>query len=461
MLGEEVSEVRGFEKANLKYTASQEARDKTQKLQAKLWACAKRSKSRRFHALYDRLWQNRVIDEAWKIVRSRKGSAGVDGETIEEIENRGVEIFLGEIEVELKEGRYHPKPVRRVNMDKSDGRKRPLGIPTVKDRVVQTAVKLLIEPIFEADFQESVYGFRPKKSAIEALERIRSLANKGYNAVLDADIKECFGTIQQDKLMGMLKERISDRRILKLLRKWLEAGVMEEGEYKETEKGTPQGGVISPLLANIYLNKMDQEWKNKHGSWGEITRYADDFVIQSKSIKQARIVKVKVEGILKELGLEMNLEKTRIVDLSWGKEGFEFLGHHLRKMPSYRFRGKSYLNRWPSQAAMKKLRQRLKMIIHRRRFGIKSIKDLVPEINRVILGWREYFRSGNANRQFIKVENYIWNKLRHFECKRRFRQAPYWSREYDYNWYKNLGVAPLVGTIRYPKLSLVTAKVHG
>jgi group II intron reverse transcriptase/maturase len=271
--------------------------------------------------------------------------------------------------------------------------------------------------------------------------------------VLDADIKDYFGQIRQEQLLEMVKRRITDRRVLKLLRQWFEAGVMEEGIYRETELGTPQGGVISPLLSNVYLNEMDKEWKEKHASWGVLTRYADDFVIQCVSTNQAEVVKAKVVGIFRRLGLELHPEKTRIVDEREG--GFDFLGHHLRKTPSYRFVGKYYLNRWPSQKALKKLRERLKGIIHRGRNGVKGVRELVPEINRVLLGWREYFRSGNAAAQFGKVEKYLWSKLSHFECKRRKRQAPYWSPEYDREWYQSLGLVPLLGTIRYPNPSLV------
>jgi group II intron reverse transcriptase/maturase len=414
---------------------------------------AKRDKGRRFHALYDRVHRWDVLEESWWRVKRNGGSGGVDRKTIQGIEALGVEDFLKGIERDLKEGTYQPSPVRRVMIPKPDGRKRPLGIPTVRDRVVQMATKLVIEPIFEADFQESSFGFRPKRSALGALERIRVTANSGRNVVLDADIKDYFGQIRQDKMLEMVRRRITDRRVLKLLRQWLEAGVMEEGIYRETELGTPQGGVISPLLSNVYLNEMDKEWNEKHASWGQLTRYADDFVIQCVSAKQAEVVKAKVVGIFRRLGLELHPEKTRIVDVREG--GFDFLGHHLRKTPSYRFAGKYYLNRWPSQKALKKLRERLRGIVHRGRNGVKGVRELVPEINRVLLGWREYFRSGNAAAQFGKVERYLWNKLRHFECKRRKRKAPYWSPAYDRDWYKSLGIVPLLGTIRYPNPSLV------
>ena len=433
---------------------------KTRELRRKLWTLAKRDKNRRFHALYDRIHRWDVLTEAWRRVRQNRGSSGVDQETIEDIEAKGEESFLREVAKDLKEGSYRPKPVRRVMIPKSDGRKRPLGIPTVKDRVIQMATKLVIEPIFEADFKGCSYGFRPRRSALQALERIRILANKGRNIVLDADIKDYFGSIRQEKLMSMIGQRISDRRVLKLIRQWLRAGVMEEGIYKETEIGTPQGGVISPLLSNVYLNQLDREWEERHASWGKLTRYADDFVVQCVSAKQAEVVKAKIRSIFRGLGLTLHPEKTRIVDLRWGKEGFDFLGHHLRKMPSYRFAGKFFLNRWPSQKALKRMRERLGEIIHRRRFGISGVKELVPEINRTLQGWRGYFQSGNANRQFSKIERYLWDKLSHFECKRRFHQAPYRSSKYDWTWYKTLGIIPLLGSVKYPNPSLVLVKAN-
>jgi len=250
--------------------------DKVRQLQRQLWVCAKRSRTRRFHALYDRIYRSDVLWEAWRRVRGNRGAAGVDAETIQAIEQRGVEEFLAQIQATLRAGRYRPQPVKRRYIPKADGKQRPLGIPTVRDRVVQMAAKLVIEPIYEADFQEYSYGFRPKRSATQALEAIRIAGNQGYNFVLDADIQGYFDNIRQDTLLELLKERISDRRVLKLVRQWLEAGVMEDGTVRATLAGTPQGGVISPLLANIYLNKLDRIWAARCSQLGVLVRYADD-----------------------------------------------------------------------------------------------------------------------------------------------------------------------------------------
>ena len=262
-------------------------KEKVQQLQEKLGHAAKVNKKRRFHALYDKVYRIDILWEAWRRIRANKGSAGIDGETLADIEKRGEFRFILECHQLLKEGTYHPQPVRRQYIPKKDGRKRPLGIPTVRDRVIQMAAKLVIEPIFEADFQESSFGFRPQRSAKQALDRIRKACNRKGNWVVDVDIQGYFDNINQEKLMKLVEMRISDRRILKLIRKWLSAGVMEEGTVRRSDLGTPQGGVISPLLANIYLNYFDLLWE-RHGSQiGELTRYADDFVVICKSRKDA------------------------------------------------------------------------------------------------------------------------------------------------------------------------------
>jgi retron-type reverse transcriptase len=241
---------------------AEEPISKVRELQRKLWSAAKRSRNRRFHALLDRIYRMDVLWEAWSRVRANGGAPGLDGKTIQAIEEHGVEELLEGIQKDLKAGEYWPPPVRRQYIPKPDGKQRPLGIPTVRDRVVQAAVKLVIEPIFEADFEECSYGFRPGRSAQDALEAIRKAGNAGHDWVVDADIEKYFDSIDHELLMEAVQKRISDRKMLKLIRKWLKAGVMEEGALRATEVGSPQGSVISPLLSNIYLGELDRRWRS-------------------------------------------------------------------------------------------------------------------------------------------------------------------------------------------------------
>ena len=257
----------------------QTTKDKVRELQRRLWSKARQQPGRRFHALCDRIHRSDVLRRAWERVKANKGAAGVDGITLEAIEQSGVETMLQELGDRLRAGEYRPGAVLRRYIPKADGRKRPLGIPTVKERVAQMACKLVLEPIFEADFKPTSYGFRPKRSATMALETLRKQGARGGNQVFDADIRDYFGSIDQGKLMKLVERRVCDRRVLKLWRHWLRAGVMEEGSVRETVSGTPQGGVISPLLANIYLHVLDAAWERQGAQWGTLVRCADDFVV--------------------------------------------------------------------------------------------------------------------------------------------------------------------------------------
>ena len=424
-------------------------KEKVRELQRKLYVCAKRSKTRRFHALYDRICRSDVLWEAWRRVRSNRGAAGIDAETIQAIEQRGAETFLAEIEAALRAGRYRPSPVKRRYIPKADGKQRPLGIPTVRDRVVQMAAKIVIEPIFEADFQSCSYGFRPKKSATEALEAIRVAGNQGLHFVVDADIQGYFDNIQREILMELVKERISDRRVLKLIRQWLEAGVMEDGTVRETLAGTPQGGVISPLLANIYLNKLDRIWVARCGHLGILIRYADDYVAMCRTESGAREALRRIGLVMNRLGLTLHPAKTRLVDLRRGKESFVFLGCTIRKKRSIQRNPRwHFMQRWPSPKAMKRLRARIREITGKRQSG-KDVKQLIVELNPVLRGWGNYFRTGNADREFNSMDHFVVQRLRRWQY-RHGGQRPTKRPSFTHPQLYALGLHQLMGTVQYP-----------
>ena len=385
------------------------SKEKVRQLQNKLYLTAKKCSSRRFHALYDKVYRDDVMYEAWKRVKANQGSSGVDGITIEDIEASGVNRYLTGIQTELKSGTYRPLPVRRVMIPKPDGSQRPLGIPCVKDRIVQMATKIAIEPVFEADFKDCSYGFRPKRSAKQALEVVRKACNnKGYY-VVDADIEKFFDNVNQDKLMALIELRISDRRIQKLIRQWLKSGILYGNILEISELGTSQGSVISPLLANIYLNTLDRLWEKYGRTHGILVRYADDTVIICKNKKSANHALTLLQYIMGKLDLKLHPVKTKIVCMWDGQEGFDLLGMHHRRMTTETRQGNTFQEtyQYPSRKAMKKMKSAIKSNVNSRSLLVASEEDLIKNLNPKITGWKNYYTTKTSDKWMQALDWYI------------------------------------------------------
>jgi group II intron reverse transcriptase/maturase len=422
--------------------------EKAQELCEKLYLAAKKSKTRRFHVLFDKIYRMDFLLSAWRQVKVNKGSAGIDNESIEDIIVKGEETVLAEIQYTLKNKKYFPKKVKRVYIPKPDGRKRPLGIPTVRDRIVQASTKIVIEPIFEADFLDCSYGFRPNRCAHDALEKIRTTMNAGYTIVLDADIKEFFDSINHHKLLYLIYQRINDRKVLKYIGKWLKSGALDSEIIVETEKGTPQGGVISPLLANIYMHEFDEFWAQQTAVDGKLVRYADDFVILFRTEKDAEIGLQLVKEKLKELNLEFNEDKSKIVDTRHGKDGFDFLGFHHRMIMSLK-RKRYYAQKWPSSKSMNAIRTKIRELLSDRRILKWSVKRVVRELNLILIGWMNYFKFGNSALKFVQMDMYVHEKMALWWSKKHHKSGRRWTTDLTRNKLRDFGVQKLSGNVIY------------
>jgi group II intron reverse transcriptase/maturase len=413
------------------------AKERVRFLQLKLYQKAKQEKEYKFYVLYDKIFQEYVLEEAYKMVKSNNSSPGIDKQTFSDIAEYGVEKFLWELKEELRTRTYKPQAVKRKMIEKENGGQRPLGIPTIKDRVAQTACKIVMEPIFEADFDDSSYGFRPKRSAKGAIIEIRQNLIKGNHMVYDADLSKYFDTIPHDKLEIALRERISDPRVIYLIKLWLKVPIVEEdGRYtggKKNKKGTPQGGVISPLLANIYMNLLDRIVNQADGYYStrkiRMIRYADDFILIARHISQEAIL--RTHQLLDRMGLIINEEKSKLVKAK--ESPFAFLGFTFRYDRSIFDKNKRFWNITPRAKSQKKIRQKINEKL--KKIGHYPANSVVAELNPIIRGWMNYYKIEKISYTqvaFKKMDNYLRTRLfKYYNRKSQRKTNLYGQQAYE------------------------------
>jgi len=396
--------------------------DRIRSLQRKLYRKAKAEPDCRFHQLYDKVWREDILFHAWRLARAKAGAPGVDGVTFVQIEAQGLADWLDRLREELREKTYRPQPVRRVLIPKPGGGERPLGIPTIRDRVVQTAVKLVIEPIFEADLDDSAYGYRPRRGAGEAIRKVHELLCQGYTAVVDADLSKYFDTIPHEALMQSVARRIVDRALLRLIKQFLKVPIEEDdgkggkrmtGGRKQT-RGTPQGGVISPLLANLYMNRLLKYWRStgRDRAWqAQIVSYADDFVILCRHTATPALK--WTQAVLTRLGLILNEDKTRLCDAR--QETFDFLGYSFGPH-CYRKTGRWYLGASPSRKSVQRIKTRLRGLLVPGHLG--SWPRVRDELNRILVGWSSYYGYGTRYQAYRAVDHFVSDRVRSFLRRR-------------------------------------------
>jgi len=426
--------------------------DSVRALQHALYRAAKADPTRRFHALFDKVCRSDVLDRAWEQVRRNRGAAGIDHTTLADVEEYGIDRLLGELAADLKQRRYRPLPARRVFIPKpGSSEQRPLSIPTVRDRIVQAAVRIVLEPIFEADMLDCSFGFRPRRSAHDALQVLIDESWRGRRWVVETDIANCFEAIPHSGLMQAVEERVCDRAVLGLVRTLLRAGVMQDGSLQRSVAGTPQGGVVSPLLANLYLHRLDRAWQAREH--GVLVRYADDALVLCATREQAEAALGRLGDLLAELGLEPKAAKTRIVHLVEGGEGFDFLGFHHRLVRGRTPRSAhlTFLARWPSRKAIQRARDRIREITDRKRLLV-PVEDIVGDLNRFLRGWAGYFRYGNSARVLGQIRNYALRRVALLLSKTgKRRRAWDWGMRQVLRSPDHLGLISLDGAVIPPR----------